>query len=379
MTSVGILCHATVGGSVRIATHLATALSARGHDVTLFATKPPAFPLSASVSLRTVCHEAPHPRDDLAVTIGSSEFDRLTKLVIAAVAAAEVEVVHFHYALPFAALATAVRDTIGSGGVKIVGTLHGTDVSVHGAQRNVRHRLHCDLAATDALTTVSHSHAMLTRRRLRLEPVVIPNFVDLHTFRPTSPRPGAPPRILHMSNFRPVKNTLGVARAFARVRRMIDAELWLVGDGEMLPATLTELERAGVPPAVVRCFGMVRNPGPIVAQTDVLALPSYSESFGMAALEALACGLPVVGSRVGGLTELIDGAACGVLVDPGDDAALAAALAHALERRGAWRQGAIRRAAQYSIDRVVPMYERLYGAVLKRDQSVSASPRRSPW
>lgn len=380
MTAVGMLCHATVGGSARVATHLASVLARRGFDVIVFATKRPAFRIPAEVEVRSLCDVPPDPRDALAVTIGPSEFQGLRELVVAAVGAGEVDVLHFHYALPFAALAHAVRKRLGDGSPRIVGTLHGTDVSVHGAHRPVRRRLQRDLAATDALTTVSTSHAILTRRQFELDPLVIPNFVDLDAFRPGEPCRRLRPRVVHISNFRPVKNTIGLARAFGKLRGVLDAELWLVGDGETLPATLRELRRNRVPSHAVRCFGMVDDPSTIVANADILALPSQAESFSLAALEALACGVPVVGTRVGGLAELIEGRGCGVLVELGDDDALAAALHDALERRELLRRAALRRAREFSIDRVVPLYEHLYAGVLNdRPLSTNAIAGGSSW
>ncbi len=363
MIAIGIMCHATVGGSARVATHLAGVLAAKGYQVKVLASRRPAFPLPPEVEVRAVRDDPPGPRDRLAVTAGRADLEALIDLATGAVRAEKIDLLHYHYALPFAAVAREVRAR-SRNGLRVVGTLHGTDVSVHGAQRATRLRLLRDLNTADALTTVSRSHATLIRRQLGHDPIVIPNFVDLDAFSPAASQHASRPRILHMSNFRPVKNTVEVARAFAHLCARRDAELWLVGDGETLPDTLRELRRRGVPEAAVRWFGMVYNPAAIIAKADVLVVPSHCESFSLAALEAMACGVPVVGTRVGGLAELVDGRGCGVLVDPDDEGGLVLAIEQALEMRAELRAGAMRRAAEFSVEAVVPRYEQLYRRVL---------------
>lgn len=372
MTSVGILCHSTVGGSVRIATQLACALVARNYDVIVFGFAPPLFALPRDLELRSVCAVPPGPRDRLQVDVDQASLQALTRLVVEAVRAGEVDILHFHYALPFAAVAREVRTRLGSS-PGIIGTLHGTDVSMQGARSPAKRRLLQDLGMADVLTTVSRSHARLVRRRFDRTPVVIPNFIDLNGFFPLHEQRVTRPRVVHMSNFRPVKNTLSVARAFGRFHVETDSELWLVGDGETLPETLRELRRRGVPEKDVRCFGMVDDPGSILAQTDMALLASHQESFSLAALEAMACGVPVVGTRVGGLGELIDGQSCGALVDPGDDRALAAALSSVWNQIELLRSGAIRRAAEFSREMIVPQYESMYRTVLEGGQPHAAT------
>ncbi len=350
---------------MRIATHLAQVLSEKGYEVTVFARRRPAFPLPAAVDLRTIRDTPPDSNDQLSITSDPAEFEALTSLVMDAMVTSKLDVLHFHYALPFAAVAREVRRRLPTGLPRIIGTLHGTDVSLQGARAATQRHLSRALASADALTTVSRSHALLIRNRFGRDPLVIPNFVDLRVFHPRAEARGGRPRVLHMSNFRPVKNTLSVARAFALLHARMDAVLWLVGEGETLPDTLNELRRLGVPNSSVRTFGMVESPSSIVARTDVMLVPSYLESFSMAALEAMACGVPVVGTRVGGLKELIEDRDCGVLVSPGDDGALASALEIALHRKSALRRGALGRAAEFSVDTIVPWYEELYRDVLE--------------
>lgn len=280
-----------------------------------------------------------------------------------------LDVLHFHYGVPFAEIAWRVKERLGSRAPHVVGTLHGTDVSTHGADPRTGPRLRGFLDACDELTTVSRAHAILSRAVLGLDeaPTVVSNFIDLERFRPRSDA-AAPrrPRLVHVSNFRAVKDPQAVARIFVGVRQVLDAELWLVGDGDEMRATRRVLRRAGVH-RDVRLLGIRRDIERILPDTDLLVVTSRSESFCLAALEAAASGVPVLATRVGGLPEVVADGETGALFDPGDiDTAVHAAcrLLRDDVLRSAMGRTALERASRFSTDRVVPRYEALYARLI---------------
>jgi L-malate glycosyltransferase len=294
----------------------------------------------------------------------------LVRRIVPVADAAPLDVLHFHYAVPFARVTAEVGRRLGVRRPGLVGTLHGTDVSVYGSQRRTRAALARRLAKLDAITTVSRAYEALSAKVFRLTdpPVVIPNFVDLGRFRPL--RRGAPPRprLVHVSNFRRVKDPEMVARVFARVRRQMDAELWLVGDGETMRSVRRVLRSAGIHEDV-REFGLRRDVETIVREADVLLVTSRSESFCLAALEAAACGVPAVAGRVGGLPEVVADGETGLLYDPGDEDAAARAVLRLLvdpAKRTALGNAARARAMRFSAEAIVSRYEELYDRVANR-------------
>jgi N-acetyl-alpha-D-glucosaminyl L-malate synthase BshA len=320
-------------------------------------------------------HPAP-ATDRLDVEWAPPDLRMLVSRILPVADAAPLDVLHFHYAVPFARVTEEVRRRLGLRAPRLVGTLHGTDVTVYGGHPRTRSGLARRLATLDAVTTVSRSYAALSARVFGLSerPLVIPNFVDLDRFRPASPGRGAGrPRLVHVSNFRPVKDPEMVARVFARVRRQVDAELWLVGDGEAMRSVRMFVRSAGIEDDV-RLFGLRRDVETIVRGADLLLVTSRSESFCLAALEAAACGVPAVASRVGGLPEVVKDGRTGVLYEPGDERAAARAVLGLLRdpaRRVALGRAARVRAARYSALSIVSRYEELY-------RQLAESPFSSP-
>ncbi|HKH42866.1 MAG TPA: glycosyltransferase [Solirubrobacterales bacterium] len=376
---VGLLCHSGIGGSVRIATGLACALSWRGHQVHVLARTPPAFD---SLGESGVClHTLPptpdrDPPGGLKVAWSSDEQAAFRSLVSEVVRAERLDVLHAHYAVPFAHVAAWLVRRLGHRAPVTLATLHGTDVSIHGREPRRRRMLSEDLRTLGVITSVSHHHARLARQVLGLGdlPMVIPNFVDVTRFRPARFRRQGKPRIVHVSNFRGVKDAPSLARVFLAVRERIDAELWLIGDGPGLPVVEAMLAEAGESGAA-RSFGVTTDVAPILREADLLLMTSYAESFCMAAAEAMACGVPVVATRAGGISEVVGDGATGHLFAVGDHASAAEAVVELLasprlRRRlgGAARQ----RATRFAPERVVPIYEGLYhdllGATAASDQ-----------
>ena len=362
---VGLLCHRGVGGSARVALELGGGLAARGHEVHLFARTAPFGVVASGLQVHTL-GAPPTVCPRLDVDWSGEDLDALAELV----AGVELDVLHFHYAVPFASVAQAVRRRLGPAAPVIVGTLHGTDVSGFGRRPATRRALAGLLGATDALTAVSHSHALLATRLFGLPypPVVVPNFICLERFAPVRCERSARPRIGHVSNLRAVKRPAAMARIFAELRRRRDSELWLIGDGEGSHVVDAILARAGVTQDIVR-YGVRLDPEAILPNSDILLVTSRTESFCLAALEAAACGVPVVAPRVGGLPEVVRDRVTGLLHPPGDDRAAVRALERLLddhELRLRMGTAARERATELSALAIVPRYERLYDALLAR-------------
>jgi N-acetyl-alpha-D-glucosaminyl L-malate synthase BshA len=382
---IGILCLASLGGSARIATELAVELARRGHRVHLFAqTTPFDHKLDASeVTLHTIAPERKadvHPAT-LYTDWSANEFQTLLSRILEVITLEGLDVLHFHYAVPFAFLATEVKRYLNGTTPVLVGTLHGTDVSIYGRVPTVAPQLTQALHGMDKLTTVSTSHARLAAELFELstQPEVIPNFIDLTKFHPqVSPLPPFPeglglnrprkPRIVHLSNFRPVKDTPSMARIFLGIRQQMEAELWLIGEGPELDTVKSILQESGYEHDLV-CWGLHHNVAPLLAQTDLLLMTSLSESFCLAALEAMACGVPVLATKVGGLPEVVSHGQTGYLFPAGDHEAAIQAAVRLLSNPGqhqAMRAMAATHAARFDQQQIVSVYEGLYHKLLQR-------------
>ena len=383
---VGIACFPTVGGSGVVASELAVHLARRGHQVHVFSSKVP-FRLARSEPGVLVHVVAPPRRPPL-------ENDAYSHALAGAMAEVAVtsglDVLHVHYALPHAPSALAARQIVQAGGrraPRLVTTLHGTDVTNVGEDPALRMVTRHAVLASDVVTTPSAwlREAALVRLDLpggtRID--VVPNFVDLEAFHPASKRPdlealfpgerwndaARPAVLLHASNFRRLKRVDDAVTALAEVVRTRPAVLVLVGDGPEranVEALVASLGLAGR----VAFLGERPDLGPLFSQADLFLLPSEQESFGLAALEALASGVPVVASRVGGLPEVIRDGTTGLLVPPHAPEAIAAAVLALLEdepRRAAMGRAAREDAAErFRPEPVVDRFEAIYREVAER-------------
>ena len=370
---IGMMCHASFGGSARIGIELAIALAGRGHRVHLFTRTTPlgGWDRSNGVILHTLLPDAVdtlHPAT-LHTSWSADDLQRYTEDILQVIADERLDVLHFHYAVPFAYVAQNVRRCLGGAAPRLVGTLHGTDVTHCGKDPAVAPKLAAALRCLDVLTTVSCSHAKLAASTFNLpsRPRVISNFIDLARFKPcpeASPlsNPERPRRIVHVSNFRPIKDTPSVARIFLGIRERLEAELWLVGSGEDLPAVRELLERSDYAGDV--CYaGLQRDVAPFLCGADLLLVTSLYESFCLVALEAMACGVPVLATRVGGLPEVVMQGGTGLLFPLGDNAGAvdqAVALLTDSARHEAMRQADIRHASGFGVEQGVRAYEVLY-------------------
>ena len=372
--NVGIVCYASVGGSGIVATELATALAARGHGVHVLSTDPP-FRLNAyqpGLWFHRVNTPAyPLFREPQYVISLATRIVQIAREF-------ELDIVHAHYAVPHATAAYLARQILErSCGVphvpKIITTLHGTDITLVGSDPSYTETVAFSIAESDAVTAVSESLKADTFRSLAVKRdiAVIPNFLDCGVYRrvpnadlrarycPT----GCEKVVIHLSNFRPVKRPRAVVEVFARIAARIPSRLLLVGDGPELGAALDTARRLGVV-QYVDALGEQDQILPLLSIADLFLLPSEQESFGLSALEAMACEVPVVASRVGGLHEVVEDGVTGCLRPPDDLDGMAECGVRLLTdpalHRAFAAEGRRIVVERFCADRVVPMYEELY-------------------
>jgi N-acetyl-alpha-D-glucosaminyl L-malate synthase BshA len=282
-----------------------------------------------------------------------------------------LDLVHAHYAVPHSAAAALAREIARPLDLPFVVTLHGTDVTLFGRDESLRPALVWSLRQASAVTAVSDHLAAAARDAFGLQDVRrIYNFVDPWAWqadgsalRARYARPGEAV-LVHVSNFRPVKNLAGVVRVFSEVARRRPARLLLVGDGPDA-GTARRMARDLGQEARVHFLGAYEDVAEVLAAADVFLLPSQDESFGLGALEAMASGVPVVASRVGGLPEVVVDGVTGFLCPPDDVEAMAEASLRLLADLDRFRAAASRHAAErFPAPSIVPQYEALYGEVL---------------
>lgn len=358
---------------------LADELAGRGHTIHVFAREVP-FGLwrpPPGASLHLLPDSAQHLTSSASLYVDwpREDIEAFLNNILRVVRTEGLDVLHFHYALPFVFIAAELRQRLGAAVPFLIGTLHGTDVSIFGRDEAKRRPLARALGEMEQLTTVSNNHARLATALFELPapPRVIPNFVDCSQFFPLyeaqqdRDRP-ARFRIVHISNFRPVKDSRSVARIFLGIRERIDAELWLIGDGPELGAVRAMLDGrsgvgAGAGADAVRYWGLQADPAWLLAQADLLLVTSLAESFCLVVLEAMACGVPVLATEVGGIPEVMVAGETGLLFPVGDHQAAVDLAVNLLLNPGQhqkMRERSIRRAHQFEVQRVVPLYEALY-------------------
>ncbi len=376
--NIGIVCYASVGGSGIVATELAKMLATRGHEVHLVSSETP-FRLGnyqAGLAFHRVTTPAyplfREPQYLLSLTNRIVQLSREFNL----------DIVHAHYAVPHATAAFLAKQILSSGPPsrvpKIITTLHGTDITLLGNDTSYSETVAFSIDASDGVTAVSESLKADTYAALRVRSDirVIPNFLDCSQHGRV-PVPDALRRrvcggecdkvVIHVSNFRPVKRTDAVIHIFKKIREQVNAHLLLVGEGPELDKTLRIAREVGVS-AHVEALGEQDQVQALLSISDVMLLPSEQESFGLSALEAMACDVPVVASRVGGLPEVIDDSVTGFLHPPDDIDGMAASAVRLLQDGALHRRIALagRRSVEteFCADLIVPKYEGYYDEVL---------------
>ena len=370
---IGITCYPSVGGSGAVATELGKQLARRGHSVDFISYRMP-FRLDEF-------HENIRYHEVDVTTYALFEYpphDLALAAKMAAVAKERsLELFHVHYAIPHAITGLLAQQLVGAGAPRLVTTLHGTDITLVGQDRTFFQITRFGIERSDGVTAVSEFLKKMTVDEFEVtRPIeVIPNFVDTSRscrergYKDRSAFAAPEDKILlHVSNFRPVKRVLDTVRILERVNRELPAVLLMVGEGPERASAQALARRLGVQDRV-RFLGRQDHIEEFTGVADVFLLPSELESFGLSALEAMACGVPVVGSDAGGLPEVVKHAETGFLLPVGDIEGMAARTVEILEDEQHWRamgDAARGRAeALFNADRVVSAYERFYEQVLR--------------
>jgi N-acetyl-alpha-D-glucosaminyl L-malate synthase BshA len=380
---IGITCYPTYGGSGVVATELGIELAARGHEVHFISYSQP-FRLSGRDN-GILYHEVPvssyplfeFPPYDLALASRMAEVAEFY----------ELDLLHVHYAIPHSVSALLARQMLAARGRRLpfVTTLHGTDITLVGLDRSYLPITRYAIQESDGVTCISNYLKEETVKHFGItKPIeVVPNFVNCDEYTPIKDEAAraearrklaAPDEaiLMHLSNFRPVKRVVDVVKVFARVAREMPAQLFLVGDGpdrstaEWLAHDLQIHEK-------VHFMGKQERVNELLPLADLMVMPSELESFGLAALEAMACKVPSIATRVGGVTELIDDGVTGLLYPVGnveDMAAGAVSLLKDRERLEAMREaGRATARKRFCSSLVVPHYVKYYEQVLGAAQA----------
>jgi N-acetyl-alpha-D-glucosaminyl L-malate synthase BshA len=368
---IGITCYPTYGGSGAVATELGIALANRGHEVHFITYQ---LPFRLPVFLpRVYFHEVDvghyplfqYPPYDLALAV------RMHEVVINE----KLDLLHVHYAIPHATSAWIAKEMLHKEGrdITVITTLHGTDITIVGQDHSFHAITKFSIEQSDRVTAVSEflkAETVSAFGCAGCEVDVIPNFVDPAVYNRANHEPslrrqfGPGKKILmHTSNFRPVKRVLDVVRIFARVRKEVPSVLVMVGDGPDRGIAEEEARKLGVD-RDVHFLGRIDLVAPLLASADLFLLPSDRESFGLSALEALACGAPAFGYDVGGIREVVRNGDTGVLRAVGDVDGLSERAIALLRDDARWAAMSAAAAAdaraRFSSDQIVARYEQLY-------------------
>ena len=375
---IGIVCYPTFGGSGVVATELGKALADHGHQVHFVTYNQPArldffsenlFYHEVSVSKYPLFDYPPY---ELALASRLVDVVRFEKL----------DLLHVHYAIPHASAAFMAKQILMTFGIYIpvVTTLHGTDITLVGRDRTYQPVVTFSINKSDGVTAVSEHLKKDTYEFFEIENEirVIPNFIDLNRFSLKAKdhfkkaiAPEGEKILVHTSNFRKVKRTEDVIRIFAKVVQKIPSKLLMVGDGEQR----TECEQLCRDLGVcdnVRFLGKQDAIEEILSVSDLFLMPSQSESFGLAALEAMACKVPVISSNAGGLPELNVEGVTGFLREVGDVDGMAEKAIYILEneaRLKTFKDNSLARAREFDLSIILPVYESYYAEVIEKSKA----------
>lgn len=371
--NIGITCYPTYGGSGVVASELGRSLAQRGHTVHFISSALPnrLMELGEGIFFHEVeamnyplFEYVPY---DLALATKMVEVAQLKNL----------DLLHVHYAIPHSISGYLAREMLRPRRLPLVTTLHGTDITLVGRDHSYLPVTQFGIRQSDGVTAVSRFLQQATLQEFcgDCEIRVIPNFVDVGRVRRFFSEeihrrfaPSGEKVIVHLSNFRPVKRVRDVIEVFHRVQKQMPAVLLMIGDGVERSNAQYLVREMGISNRVffVGMLGMVES---YLSVCDLMLLPSETESFGLAALEAMACGVPVVATRVGGLPELVIHGETGLLYPVGDVAGMTRGAGEILrdENLDRFREAARERAIEcYSSDKIIPLYEAYYEEILNR-------------
>jgi L-malate glycosyltransferase len=373
--NIGIVCYPTFGGSGVLATELGKALADKGHNIHFITYQQPVRLTGFSANI--FYHEVRVPTYPL--------FDfppyetALASTMVDVIRNNHLDLLHVHYAIPHAAAAYMAKMILKEEGKEIpfITTLHGTDITLVGKDKTYAPVVAFSINQSDAITAVSDHLRLETFSTFHIEKEiqVIHNFVDVERFsrKPIDAfrkviAPNGERILLHASNFRKIKRVQDVIHIFANVNKVIPSKLLLVGDGPERPMA-EELARELKICDEVRFVGKQQDMEEIFAVADLFVLPSEYESFGLAALEAMAAGAPVVSTNAGGLPEIILQGECGYMAEVGDVEGMSRYALDILSDETTlqrFKKAAKAQAASFDIHKIIPQYEELYERVVRR-------------
>lgn len=375
---IGIVCYPTFGGSGVVATELGKALAANGHQVHFITYNQPArldffsanlFYHEVSISKYPLFDFPPY---ELALSSKLVDVIRFEKL----------DLLHVHYAIPHASAAYMAKQILKTYNINIpvITTLHGTDITLVGKDPSYNPVVTFSINQSDGVTAVSQNLKEDTLKHFEINKDirVIPNFIDLNRFS-LKPRehfkkaiaPGDERVLIHTSNFRKVKRTMDVIKIFKKVKEKIPSKLLMVGDGPERTNNEQLCRELGICDDV-RFLGKQDAIEEILSVSDLFLMPSESESFGLAALEAMACKVPVVATNVGGIPELVVNEVSGFLSNVGDIDDMAKNALYILEdcdRLATFKQAALDRAKTFDLSLILPIYENYYEEIIEQTKA----------
>jgi len=377
---IGIVCYPTFGGSGVVATELGKALAKKGHQIHFITYSQPVrldffneniFYHEVYIPNYPLFQHAPY---ELA----------LASKMVDVVSNTKLDLLHVHYAIPHASAAILARQILETKGIYIpvITTLHGTDITLVGKDPSFEPVVTHSINLSDGVTTVSESlkKDTLEHFAVKKEIAVIPNFVDLEKFRKQKKDhfkkaicPNDEKLLIHTSNFRKVKRIEDVLQVFAKVREQIPAKLLLVGDGPERPK-IEQLCRDLEISKCVHFLGKLDAVEEVLSVSDVFLMPSETESFGLAALEAMACEVPVISSNAGGLPELNVQGRTGFLSNVGDINDMVEKTLIVLDdtKLPTFRANALDRAKEFELSKILPLYEDFYEEILAKVKNCSS-------
>ena len=371
---IGIVGYPTYGGSGVVATELGKALADKGHEIHFITYSQP---VRLGAMKKNIRYHEVNVSDYPLFLYPPYELVLASKMVDV-VKYEKLDLLHVHYAIPHASAAITAKQVLADEGINlpVITTLHGTDITLLGKDASFEPVISFAINKSDAVTAVSQSLRLDTYKLFGInrEIEVIPNFINIEKldfpYKEETRKEYAPNGekiLVHISNFRPVKRVLDVVEIFARVRAEMPAKLLFVGDGPDRTKAEALCRELKICDDVI-FLGSVKNPTEALSVADLFLLPSESESFGLAALEAMACEVPVISTNTGGLPEVNRHGVTGMMSHVGDVEDMAKNAKYLLSdetRLAKFKLKARERAIEFSIDKILPQYEALYNSVLE--------------
>jgi len=368
---IGITCYPSLGGSGVVATELGKLLAEKGHEIHFITHS---MPFRLGKFQRNIYYHEVEVSDYYVFRYPPYDLSLASKMNQVA-SRFGLDLLHVHYAVPHAVSAFLAKELSGNR-LKVVTTLHGTDITVLAQDETLKDIIRLGIRKSDAVTAVSMDLIRETRELLDIsEPIDLTyNFVDKRIYYPREcsdlRKDYAQPHekvLMHISNFRPVKRVGDVVDIFAKINEAMPAKLILVGEGPELPKVQSKIYGMGLMDRV-HFLGKQDDIAQVVSIADLMLLPSEKESFGLVALEAMACGVPTIGSQAGGIPELVLHGVTGYLSPVGDTASMAADAIRLLqdpERYAAFREACLVRAqSEFCDEKISSQYEQIYYRVL---------------